>query len=293
MDITSPPATFIERLAALAQRTRLGTACFHARHAHGIKSLQVEQPSLAVVLRGSKQVRAAQCQALLAPGDMLVLAPGARLDVAHRPGPGGAGYLALGLPLCAQVLSAARSLWPQPLQPGAAVACLPGHVLQADLHALAQAMHSGDELQARMAVLALLMQAARHGTASVLLPPAPSLAAQLRQLVAQAPARAWQSMDFEQALGISGATLRRRLAQEGTGLREEMAQARLACALDLLYTTRLPVKTVAARVGYRSAESFSRRFRQRYGLEPSAIGNGTDSNATEGHAPDSPARMNA
>lgn len=271
-----------ERLAALAHSPRLGTACFCARHTHSVQSLHVDQPSLGVVLRGSKQVRAAQRQTLLHPGDMLVLAPGAQLDVAHSPGPDGTGYMALVIALCPQVLSAARSLWPQPLTPhapaqahppDAAVACLRGDMLQADLHALAEAMHSHDELQARLAVLALLVLAARHGTASVLRPPAPSLAAQLRQLVAQAPARAWQSMDFEQALGISGATLRRRLAQEGTRLREELAQARLACALDLLYTTRLPVKTVAARVGYRSAESFSRRFRQRYGLEPSAIGN--------------------
>jgi len=30
---------------------------------------------------------------------------------------------------------------------------------------------------------------------------------------------------------------------------------------------------VAARVGYRSLSSFNRRFHERYGMEPSAIGN--------------------
>jgi transcriptional regulator GlxA family with amidase domain len=34
-----------------------------------------------------------------------------------------------------------------------------------------------------------------------------------------------------------------------------------------------PVKTVAARVGYRSVASFSRRFSERYGLDPARIGN--------------------
>lgn len=43
--------------------------------------------------------------------------------------------------------------------------------------------------------------------------------------------------------------------------------------MGLLYTTRLPLKTVAARVGYRSLGSFSKRFVERYGLEPAAIGN--------------------
>ena len=56
-------------------------------------------------------------------------------------------------------------------------------------------------------------------------------------------------------------------------LRELIGDARLAQAMQLLYTTRLPLKTVAARVGYRSLSSFSRRFCERYGMDPSAIGN--------------------
>ena len=40
----------------------------------------------------------------------------------------------------------------------------------------------------------------------------------------------------------------------------------------LLYGTQLPLKTVAARVGYRSPDGFVRAFRARYGLEPSQLG---------------------
>ena len=117
------------------------------------------------------------------------------------------------------------------------------------------------------------MVLARRGCSDLLLPRPPTLAAQVRRLVAQAPARGWQSADFEQALAMSGGTLRRRLADEGTPLREAIAQSRLACALELLDTTRSPVKTVAHRVGYQSVESFAPRFRERYGLEATAIGN--------------------
>lgn len=56
-------------------------------------------------------------------------------------------------------------------------------------------------------------------------------------------------------------------------MRELITDARLAHAMSLLYTTRLPLKTVAARVGYRSLGSFNKRFAERYGLEPAAIGN--------------------
>jgi len=72
---------------------------------------------------------------------------------------------------------------------------------------------------------------------------------------------------------MSGATLRRRLAAEGTSLRDVIAEARLSQAFSLLSTTNLPVKTVALRVGYNSASTFSRRFSERYGVEPSRLSN--------------------
>ena len=110
------------------------------------------------------------------------------------------------------------------------------------------------------------------GHSQLLRPPPPRLAARIRARVAADPAREWRSLDLELALSLSGATLRRHLAAEGTSLREVVAEARLGCAMKLLYTTAWPVKTVAARVGYRSAATFSRRFAERFGLAPADIG---------------------
>lgn len=265
-----PLQRLIERLVQLLDRpadARL--VCITARCAHGVKSIDIDRPTLALVLRGAKQVTAGQRAETLQPGDLLAMAPGARLDVVNRPDAAGGRYLTLGIPLCDEVLAAARLLWVGALQPGGMhFARVPGDALVHELAALAD-----DEAQARLAVLNLLMVLARRGCSDLLLPRPPTLAAQVRRLVAQAPARGWQSADFEQALAMSGATLRRRLADEGTPLREAIAQARLACALELVYTTRSPVKTVAHRVGYQSVESFARRFRERYGLEATAIGN--------------------
>lgn len=271
-----PPGTrVVERLIELLDHPadqRL--TCIMARCEHGVKSVDIDRPTLALVLRGSKQVSSGRRTESFVPGDLLAMAPGARLDVVNRPDPVAGSYLTLGLPVCDEVLAAARLLCADLLPPsgqGFQRVPLAQHALES--HALAQAMASGDEVQGRMAVLTLLTRLARQGFGELLLAPPPRLATQLRQRVADAPARAWQSADFEQALGLSGATLRRRLAAEGTSLRELVAAARLARGLELLYTTTWPVKTVAARVGYRSAESFSRRFRERYGLEPGAIGN--------------------
>ncbi|MBK9218109.1 MAG: helix-turn-helix transcriptional regulator [Uliginosibacterium sp.] len=93
-------------------------------------------------------------------------------------------------------------------------------------------------------------------------------------MLAENPARDWRSSDIEGHLAMSGASVRRHLAAEGTSLRELLVDVRLAHALDLLYTTRLPIKTVASRVGYASAASFVKRFAERYGVEPAQLGQG-------------------
>jgi AraC-like DNA-binding protein len=91
-------------------------------------------------------------------------------------------------------------------------------------------------------------------------------------MVAADPERDWSSAELESALALSGATLRRHLAAEGRSLRQVVAEARLSHGLTLLLSTRLPVKSVAARVGYTSASAFIKRFRERYGVEPSRVG---------------------
>ena len=213
-----------------------------ARHKHQVKSIDMDRPLLALVLRGTKQVQSGQQRERLGPGDLLAVAPGVRVDVVNTPDPERGCYLTLGLPLPDEVLAAARAIWPAPVVPrGRAVARVPAGALMDELIALADALAADDELRLRMAVLALLIELGRRGCPDLWLPPAPSLAAQVRQLVAQAPARPWTSADVEQTLGLSGATLRRRLAAQGTPLRELIAQARLACALELLYTTRWPL----------------------------------------------------
>jgi transcriptional regulator GlxA family with amidase domain len=55
-------------------------------------------------------------------------------------------------------------------------------------------------------------------------------------------------------------------------LREIIADARLSHAVVLLTTTRLSVKVVAQKVGYASVSAFSRRFSERYGVDPSRVG---------------------
>jgi len=272
---TSPLTSALARLSQLADCARSeGFACVSARHEHGAQSVDIERPQLAILLQGRKQVHGPGGSTWLQPGDVLLVSRACRIDVVNVPDPHSGLYQTVIVPLCDEVLGAARSLWREPLPAaGEAFAVLELAPLAAQLEQWQGALTQAHYAEARLALVALVLECCRRGHGDLLLPPEPSFATELRGLVAAQPARDWQSRDFEDAFGISGATLRRRLAGERTSLRTLVTDARLAQAMALLYTTRLPLKTVAARVGYRSAGSFSQRFQARYGLDPASIGN--------------------
>ena len=69
-------------------------------------------------------------------------------------------------------------------------------------------------------------------------------------------------------LHMAGRTLKRRLAEHGTGFREQIEAARRAEAIRLLQTTGLSVAQVARRLGYADASSFSRAFQKWTSVAP-------------------------
>ncbi|ROP76607.1 AraC family transcriptional regulator [Stenotrophomonas rhizophila] len=267
--------SLLATLASLADCQRAdGYACITARREHGASSVEIPQPQFAILLQGRKQVRTAQQSLEFAPGDLFLITRRCRIDVVNIPDPHSGLYLSAIVPMCAEALTAARALWNEPLpEAGEALARLPLAEHGATLLQWRQALEHGHYTEARLALASLAVAFCRRGHGSLLVPPEPSLGDRIRDLIAAQPERDWQSRDFEAQLGLSGATLRRRLASEHSSVRELITDARLAHAMGLLYTTRLPLKTVAARVGYRSLGSFNKRFAERYGLEPAAIGN--------------------
>ena len=70
------------------------------------------------------------------------------------------------------------------------------------------------------------------------------------------------------AIGLHERTLRRRLAAEGVGLQELIAEARFDIARQLLHETRLPLAEIAEALGYAEAAAFVRAFRGWAGCTP-------------------------
>jgi AraC-type DNA-binding domain-containing proteins len=99
----------------------------------------------------------------------------------------------------------------------------------------------------------------------------PNLVDRLRQLVNAVPDAQWQSAETARRLGVSEATMRRRLTEVGTNFSEAVTDVRMAVALGLLQTTDLSVTQVAYEVGYASPSRFAIRFRNRFGLAPSEL----------------------
>jgi AraC-like DNA-binding protein len=114
----------------------------------------------------------------------------------------------------------------------------------------------------------------------------------IRPLAAPGAECAWPAPDFQGSLrqvlepcfegGLPGQetaaemlwttprTLRRRLAEEGTSWHRVVNDLKFARAVERLQESRFPVREIAAELGYTDAAHFTRFFRQRAGVPPSA-----------------------
>ena len=96
-------------------------------------------------------------------------------------------------------------------------------------------------------------------------------APRVRRLLAADPAREWRSPELAARFAMSEASLRRRLAAEGSSLSEILLDVRMSTALTLLQSTLQPVTRIAGEVGYQSPSQFAVRFRRRFGCSPSDV----------------------
>lgn len=286
--LTATPAGLAPTLPAWLEAGLQGCAdhiTVTAQRAYRLRAVQADTPALIVLLEGIKRAEVDGRQVELGCGEFLVVHHACRMAVENLPPSGSStGYRAWVVAFPWHVVAVARTLQGQsvsaaPLRSQAAVPISSGNIepLLPAVRAYLSAMAPGGELpnaaQRDHALIGLLLALARAGHDHFLQAQDPSLAARIRQLVAQAPARNWSSSDFEAALNISGATLRRRLTQEETSLRVILKETRLHHGLGLLQTSRRPLKSIALACGYQSLASFSRGFAELFGVAPGAVAN--------------------
>lgn len=267
---------------AIHARPGLGAAA-HVAQGRELEMLRirVDQPVLILVERGIKTVRAERgAQARALPGQAIVLAGGHTVDFRNAV-PEGAHYAARWLVFdpallddagyrdaAARIDTAAR---PTPS------VCLLTDVRPALTAAVAHAERAlAPEAAIPDAIVRLRLLEAMHWLlqAGIVLQSAPlaqDVSARVRALTAGRLERDWSAGRVARELALSEATLRRRLAAEGTSLSALLVEARMATALALLQATAQPVSDIAAAVGYESPSRFAVRFRQRFGFAPTAV----------------------
>lgn len=233
----------------------------------------VDSPALILVRHGTKSLRAGGQRWTLEGGDAIAIAGGQSFDVSNRLSAGRL-YEARWLVLDAAVIEQFAPASPagQPLT-GAQVLPQVGAgfvgAMERAVAAVADPASCPDEV-ARHRLAELLVWLSLAGVRF-----APrrttTITSALRTLFGSATAQPWTVPQVAGRLAMSEATLRRRLAAEGTRFGELLADVRMSHAMTLLQSTDRPVAHIASTVGYESASRFAIRFRERFGFVPTAI----------------------
>jgi transcriptional regulator GlxA family with amidase domain len=91
------------------------------------------------------------------------------------------------------------------------------------------------------------------------------------ELIAREYARDLQLESLARTLATSRRQLQRAFAEVGnTSFRDELAKVRMHHARELLAADAIPVRAVAARVGYHQPAQFAKSFRRHHGEAPSS-----------------------
>jgi AraC-like DNA-binding protein len=265
----------------IQQRAGIGaTGDVRQIQALALRNLAIEHAVLIVVIRGVKLLCSAGIALNIKQGDAVLLAGGNSFDVTNIP-PAGGCYEALWIscdpafasndrPLSDRLLAEVL-VRPSVEKTAYTIGDIPSAFISAIIGA-AEAIRdpdvSDDIVRHRFSEIRLWLR--ERGI------PWPNfqvhtLSTKIRHKLAAAPNMEWTTVGVAQDFAMSEATLRRRLAAEGTSLTALMVDVRMTYGLTLLQGTDKPIEQIAHASGYQSASRFSIRFRERFGFAPSEI----------------------
>lgn len=257
----------------ITQRPGVGTAGIVLQHGNlEFKRLYIESPILIYVERGSKIVRWSGGEYLISPGEAIAVAGGQSLDIINRLAQDGS-YQAHWL------------VWDEALIQSNAEANTHLAAIRYAQPITGEGKHFAESFKRAIeAVIDSTVpdRVARHRVQELLTwvgvtggrfepPRLPTMAIKVRQLIASDLANDWSALDVASTFALSEATLRRRLAEEGTTFSRLLIDARMTLALQLLQSSAQTVMQIALCVGYQTPSQFAVRFRDRFGFPPTAV----------------------
>lgn len=233
------------------------------------RRLYADQPALIVIRRGKKRLLSPHECVEAEPGQAVVLPMGGEWTVVNDAAAIG-GYQADAFPFAPELIDAYADQQAPALQKVATfdldadleeALLRVGRMLSAGTEPTSVVRHLFGEIVVRLEVRGINLRRQRRS----------SLNDRVRALVGSDICCEWAALKVARALGVSEATLRRKLAAAGTSLTDITADVRMTRALGLLQTTEMPINQIALEVGYGSASKFAARFRERFGISPREI----------------------
>lgn len=232
--------------------------------------ITIDRPALIVLRYGKKILQSATGQWTIRGGEAIAIAGGQTLDVTNRLSDKGL-YEARWLLWDPAILVRFEGSAPA-LVGAAALGKIDAPFTAAfdrALEAIGDVREIPEEVaQHRLAEVLLWLSArgVHFGAAE-----SPTLSVKLRRLFETDLAEPWTAALAAQRLAMSEATMRRRLAAEGSSFGDLLSDVRMCSAMVLLQSTDQAVNRIALEVGYESASRFAIRFRRRFGFPPTAI----------------------
>lgn len=236
-------------------------------------NILIEQPVIIVVERGTKVLRQGDFECVIAPGEAVALQQGQVFDVVNA-AEKDAAYLARWVAFDPQIVAAFRPTKDigTPIDKAHLLTGLQPAFVDA-FDAAAKSVAEADDVP---------LPVARHRIGELLIwlnvmgcffrPVATtSFAQKARQNLMGDLGTPWTSSGLGKRLGVSEATLRRKLSAEGWSFQQLLTDVRMSAAMQMLQSSDVPVLHIAQQVGYESQSRFAARFRQRFGFPPSAI----------------------
>lgn len=233
------------------------------------RQLYADQPALIVVRRGTKRISSVLGDHEAHAGHAVVLPAGRAWTVVNETA-GPEGYQADAFAFAPQLVQDYADPRATPLKD--ATTFTPDWAIEEALRRLCRTLAdpcaTSPLLRHLFAEIVIRLEARGLN----LLPSNPaSLQDRVRALIGNDVSGDWSASRMTAAVGMSEASLRRKLAASGATLSEIITDVRMTRALALLQSTELPINQVALDVGYGSASKFAARFRERFGLSPREI----------------------
>lgn len=236
-------------------------------------TITTDAPLIIQVVAGRKVIHSAGRDFVAESGEAIAVGEGETLSFENIPAPDGtyeARWIAIDPSLAAEAAGFEAAA---PVQPAAVIGAMPPRLAEAYRQAVDALVDPAGDLPEAVARHRLAELLVWLGMAGLRFRPSPTgtLTVRLRRLFLREPGHAWTSAALAAEFGLSEATLRRRLQQEGTSLRSLLTDVRMTHAMQLLQCSRLPVSEIAASTGFESQSRFAIRFRHRFGFPPTAV----------------------